>query len=152
MERILFVCLGNICRSPMAQMVLIHLAKQAGVAVACDSAGTSSEELGNPVHPGTRRKLQEVGIALLPHRARQMTRADYGKYDRIIAMDRSNLRGIHRITGGDPAHKVRLLLDHTGRGGEVADPWYTGNFDRTYEDILAGCTALLEELKQTQLP
>ena len=128
-------------------MVMTHLAKHAGVAIVCDSAGTSSEELGNPVHPGTRRKLQQVGIALLPHRARQMTRSDYAKYDRIIAMDRSNLRGIHRITGGDPARKVRLLLDYTGRGGEVADPWYTGNFDRTYEDILAGCTALLKALK-----
>lgn len=146
MERLLFVCLGNICRSPMAQMVMAHLAKQAGIAVICDSAGTSDEEAGNPVHPGTRRKLQLAGIALQPHRARQMTHGDYAKYDRIIAMDRSNLRNIARITGGDPQHKVRLLLDYAG-GGEVADPWYTGNFDRTYEDILTGCTALLEALK-----
>ena len=146
--RILFLCHGNICRSPMAQMVMQALAQRSGAPISCDSAAVSREELGNPIHPGARRKLQREGVALLPHRARQMTREDYDRFDWIVAMDRSNLRAISRITGSDPAGKVRLLLSFTGQEDEVADPWYTGDFDAAYRDILRGCTALLDFLQK----
>lgn len=147
MIKILFVCHGNICRSTMAQYVMQYLVEQAGRGgeFFIDSAATSTEEIGNGVHYGTRRKLREVGIPCGDHRARQMTRADYGRYDLIIGMDEANRRNMLRILGSDPEGKVRLLLDACG-GGEIADPWYTGNFEDTYRDVLQGCTALLKEL------
>lgn len=148
MIRVLFVCLGNICRSPMAQFVLQDLAKRRGLAEAfqVDSAATSREEIGNPVHPGTLRELARRGIPAGEHYARQMTREDYQKYDWLIGMEESNLRNMRRITGGDPEGKIRRLLDFSDRPRDIADPWFTGNFVRTYEDIREGCEALLGSL------
>ena len=149
MERIMFVCHGNICRSTMAEFVFKHLARQRGVETAfyVDSSATSTEELGNPVHPGTRRKLAQVGIPCGDHRARQLRQDEYGKFDLLIGMDEANLRNMRRILGSDPEGKIHALLDYAGRPGEsIADPWYTGNFDETYEDVLAGCQGLLEHL------
>lgn len=147
MIKVLMVCHGNICRSTMAEYVMRHLVAEAGLdeRFFIDSAATSAEEIGNPVHHGTRRKLAEVGIPCGGHRARQMTRADYNAFDLLIGMDEANRRNMLRILGGDPAGKVSLLLDWCG-GGAIADPWYTGNFDDTYLDVLRGCRALLEKL------
>lgn len=149
MTRILFVCLGNICRSPMAEYVMRDLVRQAGLEdkIQVASAATSREELGNPVYPPTRRKLAEHGIACEGHSARQMTAADYDRFDLLIGMDQNNLRNMNRICGGDPQHKLRMLMDYTDRPGEVADPWYTGDFERTWQDVLAGCQGLLEQLE-----
>ena len=149
MVKILFVCHGNICRSTMAEFVMKHLACQRGLenAFYIDSAATSTEELGNDVHPGTRRKLAQVGIPCGSHRARQLRRDEYGKFDLLIGMDEANLRNMTRMLDGDPEGKVHSLLEYAGRLGEsIADPWYTGNFDETYADVLAGCTGLLEQL------
>ena len=145
MLKVLFICHGNICRSTMAEYVMKHLVKKAGLEdqFFIDSAATSTEEIGNGVHHGTRRKLREAGIPCGDHRARQMTRIDYDRFDLLIGMDRANLRNMGRICGGDRDGKLRLLLQYAGSGRDIADPWYTGNFDATYEDILAGCTALL---------
>jgi protein-tyrosine phosphatase len=112
-----------------------------------ESAATSTEEIGNPVHYGTRRKLAEHGISCAGKTARQMNRRDYDRFDLLIGMDRANIRNMKAICGGDPEGKISLLLDHVGQRRDVADPWYTGNFDATYDDVLAGCTALLESLK-----
>ena len=149
--RILFVCHGNICRSPMAEFVMKdivrreHLENRFEIA----SAATSREELGNPVYPPARRKLAENGIACAGHRARQMTRADYDDYDLIVCMDQRNIRNALRITDGDPERKIVLLLDYAGRPGEeVADPWYTGDFDTTWDDIVSGCEGLLKQLSR----
>ena len=147
MIRILFVCHGNICRSPMAELVMKDLVRRRGPAGAYEiaSAATSREEIGNPIYPPARRKLAAHGIPLEDHRARQMTPADYDRYDWIVAMDRANLRNIRRIIGGDPHGKVRLLLDFADRPGEeVADPWYTGDFDAAWQDVIRGCGGLLE--------
>lgn len=140
MIKILFVCHGNICRSPMAEFVLNDTARKLGLEgkIHADSAATSTEEIGNPVHPGTRKKLQELGISCAGKTARQLTKADYSRYDLLIGMDEWNLQNIRRIAGGDPAGKVFLLLDFTDTPGEVADPWYTGNFDDTLRDVQAG--------------
>jgi len=148
MTKILFVCLGNICRSTMAEYVMKHLVKQAGLEnqFFIDSAGTSAEELGNGVHYGTRRKLAQVGISCGDHRARQMTKADCDKFDLLIGMDSANLRSMRRICGEGNVGKVHLLLEFAGSDRNIADPWYTGNFDATYEDVLEGCTALLSYL------
>ena len=145
--RILFVCHGNICRSPMAEFVMKALVRRNNLERRYEiaSAATSREELGNPVYPPARRKLAEHCIACAGHRARQMTRADYDDFDLIVCMDRNNIRNALRITGGDPEHKIVLLLDYAGRAGEeVADPWYTGDFDATWDDILSGCEGLLK--------
>lgn len=144
MTRILFVCHGNICRSPMAEYVMKHLVERRGRSAEffIDSAATSTEEIGHGVHRGTRRKLEREGVPCGEHRARQMTRADYGRFDLLVGMDRANLRNMLRILGDDPEGKVRLLLP----GREVDDPWYTGDFDATYADVLEGCQALLEKL------
>lgn len=149
MTRILFVCLGNICRSPMAEYVMRDLVRRAGLEdqVQVASAATSRGELGNPVYPPARRKLAEHGIACEGHAARQMTAADYDRFDLLIGMDQNNLRNMNRICGGDPQHKLRMLMDYTDRPGEVADPWYTGDFERTWQDVLAGCQGLLEQLE-----
>lgn len=148
MKKILFVCHSNICRSPMAAYVMRDLVAKAGLAeqFVIDSAATSTEELGNPVYPPARRKLAEHGIDCAGHAARQMTRQDYETYDLLVAMDHNNLRNMQRFVGGDPQHKVSLLMDHTARPGDVADPWYTGDFEATWQDVLEGCTALLQEL------
>ena len=146
MVKILFVCHGNICRSPMAEFVMKDLAAKAGLAERLEiaSAATSSEEIGNPVYPPAQRKLAEHGIGCAGKTARQMTRRDYEAYDYLIAMDRNNLRNMQRFVGSDPAGKVSLLMDHTARPGDVADPWYTGDFSATWRDVLEGCTALLK--------
>lgn len=150
MIRILFVCHGNICRSPMAEFVMKDLVKKAGLEdeFYIESAATSTEELGNPVHYGTRNILNRHGISCDGKYARQMTRSDYNKFDLLIAMDEWNLRNMERFTGGDPDGKVSLLMDYTDHPGEVADPWYTGDFQATWDDVLEGCTALLKELEQ----
>ena len=149
MTKILFVCHGNICRSPMAEFIMKDLVRKAGVAdrFHIGSAATSREELGNPVYPPARRKLAEHGIACAGHVARQLTAQDYENYDLLIGMDRENLRNMRRICGGDPDGKLSLLLDHTGRSGDVADPWYTGDFEATWQDVLVGCQALLAEIR-----
>ena len=146
MIKILMCCHGNICRSPMAESVMTHLVKEAGLEKEfyIASAATSREEIGNGVHYGTVRKLRQEGIPLVPHRAVQMTKADYEKYDLIVGMDQWNLRNMNRILGGDPEGKVCLLLDFADRKGDIADPWYTGNFDETYRDVLEGCQGLLQ--------
>ena len=148
-HNVLFICHGNICRSTMAEMVFRHLVKQAGLEsdFRIESVATSTEELGNGVHPGTRRKLAEVGVPCSVHRSTQIKKADYDKYDYLIVMDTNNIRNLMRIIGSDPENKVSMLLDYAGRPGEsIADPWYTGNFDVTYDDVLAGCKGLLEYL------
>lgn len=149
--KILFVCHGNICRSPMAEFVMKHMVRQAGLAEQFEisSAATSTEEIGNPVHWGTREKLRREGVPCGSHAARQMTRRDYDHYDLLIGMDRMNLRNMQRIAGGDPDGKIRSLLSFAGSGRDIADPWYTGNFDETYSDVVEGCSALLDMLMNT---
>lgn len=148
MIKILMVCHGNICRSPMAEYVLKDMVKKRGIEsdFHIDSAATSTEEIGNGVHYGTRRKLAEAGIPCGGHRARQIMKQDYETYDYIIGMDSANIRNIGRIAGYDKEHKVYKLLDFTNNPRDIADPWYTGNFDRTYEDIVEGCEGLLKHL------
>ena len=145
MTKILFVCHGNICRSPMAEFVMKDLVKQAGLEgqFQIASAATSTEEIGNPVYPPARRKLAEHGICCAGKTARQLTRADYARYDLLIGMDRANIRNMTRICGGDPEGKIKLLLDFTDCPGDVADPWYTGDFDITWRDVLEGCQKML---------
>ena len=145
--RILFVCHGNICRSPMAEFVMKYMAEKRGreTEFYIESAATSTEEIGNDVHYGTKSKLRAEGIPFEKRRARQMTRQDYEKFDLIIGMDRYNISNILRITGGDPKGKVKKLLDFTRRAGQdIADPWYTGDFDETYRDVCEGCRGILD--------
>lgn len=148
MIKILFICHGNICRSPMAEFVMKDIVNKAGMSdkFHIASCATSTEEIGNPVHYGTKRKLAEVGISCEGKRAVQLTKKDYDDYDILIAMDEMNIRNIMRIIKSDPKNKVSLLLAHSDENRSIADPWYTGNFDNTYNDILKGCTALFEEL------
>ena len=186
MVKLLFICHGNICRSPMAEFIMKDLAERAGVGEKFEiaSAAVSREEIGNPVYPPARRELARRGVPCGGHAARQLRREDYGRYDLLIGMDRSNLRAMERICGGDPEGKLHLLLEYAagapkgtpaeprgsageeGAGGgallarraeaegggpcfgDVADPWYTGDFERAYEDIRAGCAALLEAIRR----
>ena len=148
MHKVLFVCHGNICRSPMAEYVMKHLVKQAGVADRFEiaSAATSTEEIGNAVYPPARRKLAEHGIGCAGHAARQLTKYDYAYWDLLIGMDRANIRNMQRICGGDPAGKIRLLMSYAGKEREVADPWYTGDFEATWQDVSEGCHAVLSDI------
>lgn len=150
MLKILFVCHGNICRSPMAEFVMKDLISKKGLSDKFEvaSAATSTEEIGNPVYPPAKRKLAEHGISCEGKTARQMTKADYSYYDYIIAMDRFNLRNMTRFTGNDPDKKVSLLMDFTSRPGDVADPWYTGAFDATWNDVYEGCSEILKSLDE----
>ncbi len=151
MIKILFICHGNICRSPMCEFVMKDLVAKAGRADQFEiaSAATSTEELGNPVHPGTRRELAKHGISCEGKRARQVTRADYDYYDMLICADSNNIRNLRRITGGDPDGKISLVLDHTSRPGrDVDDPWYSGDFETTWNDVSEGCAGLLRELTE----
>ena len=150
MMKILFVCLGNICRSPMAEFVMKDLVKKAGLASQfhIESAATSREEIGNPVYPPARRKLAEHGISCDGHAARQLTNQDYDEHDLLIGMDSANLRNMHRICGGNPDGKLHLLMDYTDCSHDVADPWYTGDFEATWQDVLEGCQGLLHELME----
>lgn len=148
MTRVLFICHGNICRSPMAEFVFKKMVRDCGRDADFEiaSAAVSSEEEGNSVYPPVKRLLNAAGIDCSGKTARKMTVADYKYYDLLVAMDRTNIRNMHRICGGDPDNKMRLLMDYTGRGGEVADPWYTGNFDVTWRDVNDGCAGLLEAI------
>ncbi|MBO5043094.1 MAG: low molecular weight phosphotyrosine protein phosphatase [Clostridia bacterium] len=150
MIRIMFVCHGNICRSPMAEFILKDMLRKSGLSsrVSVASSATSTEEIrngvGNPVYPPAKRELALHGLTCEGKRAVQLTRVDYDTYDLLIGMDSANIRNMHRILGGDPQGKIRKLMDYAG-GGDVADPWYTGNFDVTYRDIEAGCRGLLAD-------
>ena len=152
MIKILFICHGNICRSPMAEFVMKDLVTKAGLESQfhIESAATSTEEIGNPVYPPARRKLAEHGISCQGKTARQLRNGDYEKYDLLIGMDKANLRNMYRICGGDFAEKMYLLMDYTDRPGtEVADPWYTGDFEATWRDVLEGCRKLLAQLTES---
>lgn len=154
MIKILFVCHGNICRSTMAEMVLKDMVRKQHLdsLFYIDSAATSREEIGNGVHYGTRHKLAQMGIPCENHRAIQMTRKDYDTYDYLIGMDSYNIRNMQRIAGGDPDNKIYKLLDFTNRAGDsIADPWYSGNFDETYDDVKEGCEGLLNYLRKNKL-
>lgn len=146
MVKILFVCHGNICRSTMAESVMTELVRQKKLedSFYINSAATSREEIGNPPHYGTVSKLREMNIPVIPHRAVQMTDADYNTYDYLIGMDTANIRNMTRIAGSDRQDKIYKLLTFAGSSRDVADPWYTGDFDATYEDVSTGCRALLE--------
>ena len=149
MKKILFVCLGNICRSPMAEFIFRDMAARQGLSgrIVCASAATSGEETGNPVYPPARQKLADLGISAQGKRASQLTRADYAAYDLLIGMEARNLAAMRRICGGDPQGKMRRLLDFTAHPGDIADPWYTGDFDTACREIQEGCAQLLEWLK-----
>ena len=149
-KRILFVCHGNICRSPMAEFIMKKLVADAGLSEQFEiaSAATSTEEIGNPVYPPARRKLAEHGIACDGKTARQLTRRDYDYYDLLIGMDRYNIRNMERMCGGDPDDKIHMLMEYAGNARQdVADPWYTGDFNATWRDCMNGCRGLLKLLE-----
>ena len=146
MIKILFICHGNICRSTMAEFVLKDMAEKRGLNWEIASAATSREELGNDIHPGTKAKLREMGIPFSSRRARQITEKDYEYYDLLIGMDGRNMINLRRFYGGDPKGKFSMLLDYTDRPRDISDPWYTGNFDATYEDVKEGCEALIKKI------
>ena len=150
MTKILFICHGNICRSPMAEFVMKELVRQAGLEheFLIESAATSREEIGNDIHYGTRQKLIEQHIPFSRRAARQINRADYDKYDWLVAMDDENIFYMNRCWTPDPEHKIVRLLSFAGKTRDIADPWYTGNFDQTYDDIMEGCTAFLNKLRK----
>lgn len=152
MIKILFLCHGNICRSTMAEFLMKHLVAQAGRGADfhIESAATSREEIGRDTHPGTKRKLAAVGVPVTRRAARQVTKADYGKFDYLIVMDEANIRGLNRIIGSDPEGKVHKLLSFAGKGRDIADPWYTGNFDDTYDDIAEGLQAFMQYLDKKE--
>ena len=152
MIKVLFVCHGNICRSTMAESVFTHMVKQRHIEHQFEikSAATSREEIGNGPHYGTVNKLRQVGIPVVPHRATQMTPQDYDYYDYLIGMDTANIRNMNRIAGGDPDGKIYKLLSFAGSGRDVADPWYTGDFDSTYRDVVEGLEGFLEFLREQE--
>ncbi len=149
MKKIIFVCHGNICRSPMAEYVMKHLVREAGVAndYEINSAATSTEEIGNDIYPPVKRILRAEGIACTEHSAKQITRADYDYYDLVVVMDSYNLRNLERLIGRDTEGKVYRLLDFTEQPGDIADPWYTRDFNLTYRQVTEGCKALLNRNK-----
>lgn len=149
MVSVLFVCHGNICRSTMSQYVLQDMVNKLGMAdlFRIDSRATSTEEIGNPPHTGTVKKMQEVGIPVLPHKATQITWSDYNSFDYIIGMDTQNIINLNRMLKGDPDRKVYKFLTFAGSDRDIADPWYTGNFDVTYADVVEGCKGFLRYLK-----
>ena len=148
--KVIFLCHGNICRSTMSQFVLQDMVNKQGIAelFIIDSRATSTEEIGNPPHRGTVRKLQEVGIPVLPYKATQITWSDYNSFDYIIGMDTWNIRNLNRMLKGDPEGKVYKLLSFAGLDRDISDPWYTGDFDETYRDVSLGCSAFLEYLRE----
>ena len=150
MIKVLFVCHGNICRSPMAEFLFRRMVEQAGLSrqIQAASAATSTEEIGNPVYPPVRRLLAKHGISTEGKTAVQLRRQDYDRYDWIVAMDTENLWGVRRILGGDPAHKVFRLLELSDRPRDIADPWYTGDFQQTYDDLMEGCALLLDKVRK----
>ena len=148
MIRILFICHGNICRSPAAEMVMKQLTQESHQMYTVDSAATTNEEIGNEIYPPMRRTLMNHGISLIPHRARKTTRKDYALYDYIVGMDEENMEDLRAIYGGDPDSKLSMLMSWAGLNTEVSDPWYTRDFDRAFEDIEKGCRAMLKKLEQ----
>ena len=153
MVKILFVCLGNICRSPMAEYIMKDLVKKAGLdnRLVIASAATSREEIGNPVYPPARRKLAAHGIGCEGHAARQLVSRDYDRFDLLIGMDHANIRNMQRICGGDTEGKIHLLMEYSGKPGkEVSDPWYTDDFETAWKDILAGCQGLFRSLQENK--
>ena len=148
MIKVLFLCHGNICRSPMAEFLMRDLVHKSNLSdqVLVASAATSTEEIGNPVHYGTREKLRQVGISCAGKTAVQLKKSDYAKYDYLIGMDDWNIRNMRRMLGGDPDGKIYKMLEFAGSSRDVADPWYTGDFEATYRDIMAGCQGLLREI------
>ncbi|MEA5059883.1 MAG: low molecular weight phosphotyrosine protein phosphatase [Clostridia bacterium] len=149
MKRVLFVCHGNICRSPMAACVLRHLAREKGVeedALRIDSAATSADELGSPIYPPARRTLEAHGVASDAHRATRLTAKDYDRYDYLLGMDGYNIGNMGRILGKDPQGKVHRLLDFTHNPRDIDDPWYTDDFETTFRDVSEGCEALLAQM------
>ncbi|MBP1562860.1 MAG: low molecular weight phosphotyrosine protein phosphatase [Oscillospiraceae bacterium] len=145
MYKILFVCHGNICRSPMAEFIFNDLVKKRGISdVISESAATSTEEIGNGVHYGTASILRRLGIDYSKKRARQITRADFEKFDLIIGMDTANIRNLQRISEKHSDAKIHRLLEYTDNPRDISDPWYTGDFERTYRDVLEGCEGLIE--------
>lgn len=153
MIKILFVCHGNICRSPMAEFVMkdmVHKHDMADMFMIA-SAATSTEEIGNDIHHGTKRKLKEANIPFEHHQASVMRSRDYETYDYLIGMDQANIRNMMRICQGDPDHKIYALLDFTDHPRAIADPWYTGNFDETFQDVQEGCISLLQHITNTDM-
>ena len=152
MKKILFVCHGNICRSPMAEFVMKQLVREAGLSdeISVASKALHRDELGSDTHRGTREVLRAHGIPFSKRSATLMIAADYSAYDCIIGMDTENMRDLDRLTGGDPQHKVHRLLSYIGEKRDVADPWYTGNFEVTYRNVNAGCRGLLQELTENK--
>lgn len=152
MINVLFVCHGNICRSTMAESVFTYLVRQAHLEdmFYINSAATSREEIGNPPHYGTVNRLKQAGIPVVAHRAVQMTKKDYAKYDYLIGMDSANIRNMNRIAGGDPDKKIYKMLFFAGSDEDVADPWYTGDFEETYHDVMTGCKGLLRVITDKQ--
>ncbi len=150
-KKILFVCHGNICRSPMAEFVMKDMARKAGLEdeIFVDSKACRTDEIGSDTYYGTKNKLREEGVPFTPRQARQITLADYDKYDYIIGMDGENMRDLARLTKGDPQGKIYRLLEIAGENRDVADPWYTDDFDATYRDVVKGCVALLKKLTDT---
>ena len=148
MIKVLMVCHGNICRSTLAQSLLTYMVKERGIEdmFEIDSAATSTEEIGNPPHYGTVRKLREEGVPLVPHRARRMLKRDYDYYDYLIGMDSANIRNMTRIAEGDPDSKIYRMLEFADSSADVADPWYTGDFDATYRDVKTGLEGFLKSL------
>lgn len=148
--KLLFICHGNICRSPMAEFIMKDLVRRTGLSEQFEiaSAATSTEEIGSPVYPPARRKLAEHGIDCSGKQARQLIKADYDRYDLLIGMDQANLRNMRRICGSDDGEKMHLLMEYTNRPGDVADPWYTRDFDATWRDVEAGCKGLLADLQK----
>ena len=153
MINIMFVCHGNICRSPMAEFVLKDMVAKRKIShnFHIESSATSREEIGNDIHYGTKNKLKKVGIPFTPRRATQITKSDYDKYDFILCMDNNNIRNLSRIIPNDKDNKIKLLLDFSDNPRNIADPWYTGNFEDTYNDIIEGCEALLNYIEKNNI-
>ncbi|MDY2736990.1 low molecular weight protein-tyrosine-phosphatase [Intestinibacter sp.] len=153
MINIMFVCHGNICRSPMAEFVLKDMVAKRKIShnFHIESSATSREEIGNDIHYGTKNKLKKVGVPFTPRRATQITKSDYDKYDFILCMDNNNIRNLSRIIPNDKDDKIKLLLDFSNNPRNIADPWYTGNFEDTYNDIIEGCEALLNYIEKNNI-